>query len=206
VRVSEHRYSRDLRRIHLAQRLIGHQVRSRWVSTWSGLSVRRVRNLYLSYLASQPSLRRLRGPAPRNPLIFLRYPLLHMQASVLAGFADRFGIIPAQPLANAAVELVSLDVGERLCRAFELFKHAVPGATFTLEQFMALVVALAEQKDLTIGYCEDCQGVLLVDCLGQRRRQCPVCVRERYLAPIPELPLESPPQAPAEAYQQQSLF
>ena len=64
MRISEDRYSRDLRRINLAQRLIRHEVRTQWICAWTGLSDDRVRNLFRSYDKSSGRVQRHSGPSP----------------------------------------------------------------------------------------------------------------------------------------------
>ena len=45
MRISDARFSRDLRRYQLAWRLIRHEVRTRTIERWTGLSMHRIRNL-----------------------------------------------------------------------------------------------------------------------------------------------------------------
>jgi len=205
MRVSEDRFSRDLRRIELAKRLIALEVRTLWIRMWTGLTGNTVRNLYRSYIADQASPpRRRRGPPPSNPLLFLRSPALLEEASVLAALAVRFGVVPPEPVSNARRALAHLEVGERLCQAYELFRYVVPAAIFGMEQFMVLVFALAERKELRLDFCQGCQGVLLVDCLGRMRRTCPGC-RSEDSSLTEKDPSEGSPPLPGAAFQQ-SLF
>jgi len=175
MRVSESRYSRDIRRIDLARRLIRHRVRTQWICAWTGLSGERVRNLYHSYSQTQPARHRARGPSPRRTFTLLRSPRLQNEASALGGIAYRLGLIPAQPVRNPEVVLAGVDLGEQLCKAFELYHQVVPGAGFTMEQFILLVFALAERKELDMALCESCRGFLIVDCTGTSQRRCPTC-------------------------------
>jgi len=205
MRVSEDRFSRDLRRIQLAKRLIFHEVRTRWITLWTGLSGHTVRNLYSSYIKDQssPPARR-RGPPPTNPLVFLRYVHLRDEASTLAGLAYQFGLVPEEPVSNARRVLARLEVGEKLCEAYELFQHLLPSATFGMEQYMILLFALAERTELTLDFCEGCKGVLLVDPLGRSRRMCSRCRNERSLL-IESEPSEGSLPPPNESFQR-SLF
>jgi len=205
MRVSEDRYTRDLRRIHLAQRMMRQEVRTGWICAWTGLTADRVRNLYQSYAASLKLKQRRRGPSPTRTLNFVESPLLHSEASALAALAYRMGVIPAQPVQRPESVLVGLDLGERMCRTFELYRRVVGGATLTMEHFILLVFALAERTTLELGRCEVCQGALIVDRLGAVRRRCPPCRRG-----TPEPPLEEGPVDPSDnepsAGGQQSLF
>jgi hypothetical protein len=205
MRISEDRYTRDLRRIHLAQRLIQHEVRTRWICAWTGLTGERVRNLYQSYATSLKLKHRRRGPSPTRTLSFVRSPLLHSEASALAGLAYRMRVIPAEPIQNPQAVLAGLELGERMCRTFELYRHVVGGATLTMEHFILLVFALAERATLELGRCEVCQGALIVDRLGTDRRVCPPCRRGTAEAPL-EDGLGEPGDDEPSGGQQQSLF
>jgi len=189
----------------LAQRLIQHEVRTRWICAWTGLTGERVRNLYQSYAATLNLKQRRRGPSPTRTLSFVQSPLLHSEASALAALAYRMRVIPPEPIENPEAVLVGLDLGERMCRTFELYRHVICGATLTMEHFILLVFALAERTTLELGRCEVCQGALIVDRLGAVRRRCPPCRRG-----MAEPPLEEDPQGPGEdepsGGQQQSLF
>ena len=78
MRISEDRYTRDLRRLHLARRLIQYEVRTRWICACTGLSGNRVRNLFHSYQESLGSARRRRGPSRRQVSSFLTSPTLDL--------------------------------------------------------------------------------------------------------------------------------
>jgi len=53
--------------------------------------------------------------------------------------------------------------------------YIVHGATMTMEQFILLVVSLAERRILSLEYRGSCRGVLVVDCPGAKRWLCPSC-------------------------------
>src|SRR6185295_8553091 len=72
MRVTEDRYSRDLRRINLAQQLIRHEVRTAAIRLWTGLSGDRVRKLMRSYTATAGEGLRHRGPPPTSIAEFMR--------------------------------------------------------------------------------------------------------------------------------------
>jgi hypothetical protein len=175
MRISEDRYSRDLRRIQLACRMMQHEVRTQWICAWTGLSGARVRNLYRSYEESLDGAQRHRGPSPKRISSFLRSPQLRTEASAAGGLAQALGVIPDQPMANARRVLPTLESGERLCQAYELFRQIAPEARLTMDQLILLVIALAERQDLEIAHCRNCHGALLVDRLGASRRLCTAC-------------------------------
>ena len=65
MRVSEDRYTRDLRRIQLAHRLIRHEVRTYWIRAFTRFTEGRIRNLLRSYGRASDGLHRYRGSPPR---------------------------------------------------------------------------------------------------------------------------------------------
>lgn len=175
MRISEGRYARDLRRLQLAQRLIDLEVRTKAVRAWTGLSELRIRNLCKFYDPAWVGRPRHRGPAPTRAEAFLRSPGLRSEASAIGGLAHALGVVPKASGSRARARTADIEAGERLCDAFELYRRVVPGARFTMNQFLLLVAALAEGTDLELGCCSECRGALLVDPLGIKRRLCIAC-------------------------------
>lgn len=187
MRISEDRYTRDLRRINLAHRLIRHEARTYWIRAFTRLTEGRIRNLLRSYgLAPDAGARavhRHRGSPPRLYTRFMA-PKHHSEASALAGLALVWHLIPEEPVPNAWRTLPSLDFGEELCETFENSRLMIPGATLNLDRFILLVMALAERQ-LTVARCSQCGALILLDPLGAKRRICVWCEREPAdLAPV----------------------
>jgi hypothetical protein len=101
----------------------------------------------------------------------------HSEASALAGLALAWHLVPEEPTRNARRTLPSLEFGESLCEAFELFLLIVSGATLNLDRFILLVMALSERQ-LTVGRCGQCCATILLDPLGAKRRLCVSCERQ----------------------------
>jgi hypothetical protein len=175
MRVSEDRYIRDLRRINLAQRLIHHEARTRSICAWTGLSDERVRNLYRSYGAGATPVQRHRGPSPSRLATFLRSPTLRSEASAIAGVAYVLGVIPPRPVPNARKTLPGVELGERLCHAFEIFRRVVPESHLSIDQFILLALSLALGDELEVGHCDHCHAALLLDPLSASPRRGPSC-------------------------------
>ena len=189
MRVSEDRYSRDLRRIQLAHRLIRHEVRTYWIRAFTRLTDGRIRNLLRSYGLATDGVRRHRGRPPRLYTRFMP-PSKHSEASGLAGLALVWHLVPDEPVRNASRTLPSLEFGESLCEAFELFRLIVPRATLNLDRCILLVMALAERQ-LTVGRCSQCPAVVLLDPLGAKRSLCVSCERQ----PVPLAAASPNPEA-----------
>lgn len=194
MRVSEDRYTRDLRRIQLAHRLVRHEVRTYWIRAFTRFTEGRIRNLLRSYGLNTDGLHRRRGSPPRLYTKFMA-PKKHSEASALAGLAFTWHLIPADPIVNAWRTLPSLDLGEELCDAYELFRLMIPGATLNLDRFILLVMALAERQ-LTVGHCSHCRALILLDPLGVKRRICVHC--EKYPSPVVADAVDPEPEALAD--------
>lgn len=177
MRVSESRYTRDLRRINLAQRMIQHEVRTQWICAWAGISDERVRNLVKSYDQGRVGVARHRGPSPKVFTPLLRTSAMRSEASALAGLACALNLIPTSPIVNARSVLPGVELGERLIYTFELYKFVVPAAKLKMDHFILLVVSLAEGKELEVGHCSHCQAAVLRDHLGRARPECEMCRR-----------------------------
>jgi hypothetical protein len=175
MRVSEDRYVRDLRRIHLAQRMIRHEVRTTTICAWTGFNEERIRNLAKSYESNQQPANRHRGPSPKRIEVFLRYNILRSEAACLGGLARSFGVLSPQSLKEAARVLPSMAVGELLCHTFEVYRAVVPEARLTMEHFILLVFALAEGAEIELDHCAHCDGVILVEPALRERRICFAC-------------------------------
>jgi hypothetical protein len=178
MRVSEDRYSRDLRRLNLAERFLRHEVRTQWICAWTGLSVHRVRNLYRSYDKSSGGIPRHRGPSPNRLASYLRSPALRAEASAIGGLARVFEVVPPKPAPNAWRDRANVEAGERLCAVFELYQQIVPQSRFTMDQFIRLAIALTEGGYLEMGHCTTCHGALLVERLVPSRRLCLACQQD----------------------------
>jgi hypothetical protein len=212
MRISEDRYSRDLRRLNLAQRLIRHEVRTYWISAWTGLSHNRVRKLFRSYYRAAGVVQRHRGPSPTRLAAFLRSPTLRTEASAIGGLACVLGVLPPKLAPSANRDRQSVEAAaERLCGIFELYQHIVPQSHFTMDQFIRLTIALAEGQDLKIGHCENCHGALLLERPAASRRLCPICRQDLLVHPSAdrtraarrlEDPVAADPAEPPESYQQ----
>src|ERR1700683_3755169 len=148
MRVSNDRYSRDLRSIDLARRMLKLEARTQTICAWTALSADRVRNLSRSHggdgSGRKPS--RHRGPSPSKLAKLMSTKAFRSEAAAIAGLCGVLDVIPAQACPNARVSLPGLARGERLCYALELFREAIPHARVTIEQLVLLVLTVAERE------------------------------------------------------------
>ena len=178
MRISDARYSRDLRRYQLAWRFIQHGARTRTVQRWTGLSTYRVRTLYDAYAGGADSGSPARGVAPHQVSFFWRSSQLRSEAAVLAGFLAAFGVFPDGPECGAVGSLESVGRGERLCRAYEEFRAYWPEAQSTLEHAILLMEELVRGVEMGLACCMDCDVLIVVDRLAIAPPRCAFCLHE----------------------------
>ena len=128
-------------------------------------------------------MERHRGPSPTQLAPLLINPMVRSEVAALGALCRILGVLPKEPLANARQQLPGIPSGERLCAALELFRQVVPGARLSLEQAVALVLALAEGDRWSLGHCDRCRGVVLLDRLSPRLPICVHCEKDSREAP-----------------------
>lgn len=178
MRVSDERYSRDVRRHELALCLIRHEVRTHTIRIWTGLSDERIRTLCRSY-GNGSGARRHRGPAPQTLETIMQSTALRTEAAAIGGLCSALGLIPSSAINLTSTRSgASLAYAERLCFAFELYKYIVPDSQLSLEQVILLVTVLARRAEIALDHCISCEAVILIDRLARQRRLCTHCRRE----------------------------
>jgi hypothetical protein len=187
---TENRYSRQLRRYAFALRLIQHNARTQTILAWSGLSTYRVRTLYRADGPDQgdPGRRRPRGRPPYQLQFFWRSAKRADEAAVLGGIARLLNVIPEHPIQKGSEVARSLQQGERVCVAYELWHAFIPDSEISIDHAFLLVTALARGDEVRLGHCLDCKALILVDCLrpaGQMCESCETCKRRHLLAHKP---------------------
>jgi len=174
VRISDDRYNRDIRRHTLAMRLIRHQARTDTIQRWTGLSAFRIRALVHTYTGER-AVQRHRGAAPRKLSVFYKSTDHEIQGLALAICYQLEGLIPKQPVLDAARAFPGLEAGERLCNAFEAFIQMFPKPYFALEHAMLLAIALASAEEFALGECSHCGGLVITKSPDRRNALCVFC-------------------------------
>jgi hypothetical protein len=177
----ENRYSRQLRRYSFALRLIRHNARTQTILAWSGLSLYRIRTLYRAYGTDHgiPGLMRPRGRPPHQLNFFWQSARLRSEVATLAGIARLLNVFPAHPVHDAPEPLNSLQRGEAVCAAYELFHAYIPTSQVSIDHAFLLVSALSRGDEVRLGHCVACDGLILVDCLKPPRQTCAFCSSAR---------------------------
>lgn len=176
MRISDHRYNRDLFRIDLALRFIRHEARTQTIRAWTGLSDDRIRKLYRNY-SNEPgaAVSRPRGKSPQQAALFTRSPKLKEESSLLASLCSLLGALPRTGAPVSRQTLVNLSRGELLCQAFEVYRDLVAEPCISFENLVYLVRALAEGHELTLANCEECGALTVFDRITFKAHHCPYC-------------------------------
>src|SRR6202789_606785 len=117
VTVGDERFDRYYRRIRLALRLMSHGARAQTASDWSGLTPDQLVTLRKRWMPNAED--GFRGPSPRSFVPFFKSALKSSHAAVFAGIYRMLGIKSSEP---------SLDGGEKLCEAYEIYREWEPNA------------------------------------------------------------------------------
>ena len=189
MRVTDDRYSRDLRRYDLAVRLIRHEARTQTIRQWTGLTDDRIRKLYRSYVRAGAGhgggegVRRHRGKSPRQVTFFARSRTLQLDTACLAAVFSMFGVLPPQRVADASRTLPGLVRGELLCDAYETYRRIAPQPQISFEHAAFLALALAAGAEIRLQNCRACNGLGPGDPLALRATECLSCGASTQPAP-----------------------
>jgi hypothetical protein len=109
---------------------------------------------------------RLRGPSPSSFEIFFRSALTSSQAALFVCICRIVG---------AAKSHNSLEDGEKICEAFEIFREWEPDAHLEFEQAVLLLVGTGDAEKIELVSCSGCRVALLCDKMGDSRKTCRRC-------------------------------
>jgi hypothetical protein len=176
MRVTDHRYSQEHRNLTLAMRMIRYEARTNTITAFTGLTDDRIRKLYQSYIAQEGShlhIRRRRGKSPQQVERLIRNAATQQHASVLAGSFVSVGLIDGITPENKATD--PCTIAERLCDAYDLYRHLVDEKRLSFEHAWFLWHTLEHNDELQLATCSACGGLILLDRYSVRPRPCPWC-------------------------------
>ena len=170
-------FSRDLKRIETARRMVWHQARTQTVTQYTGITRNRLATLRRRW--GVPEDTRRRGPAPSSLTVFVHSPQARSEAAAIATVCIAFQAMPPHAINGRTPALPSLALADRLLEAYEAYRAAVPDSEIEFEELLLLVRELAEGKLIELGICRGCKSVILVLRYGTSRRTCLHCDRHR---------------------------
>ena len=180
MRVTQHRYTGELDRFHLAIRMLGLQARTSTIGRYTGLSSDRIRKAYLSYLVDHGKRnlpQRQRGRPPSRLARFFQTRDRHCESTILLALFLHAGLLVVDDSARCSIprSLSLLSVGERLCDAYEMHRGLLPSGEMSLELAATLLRALGETHDLIIAHCATCGAPYVQDAYALDYGRGPFC-------------------------------
>ena len=172
-------FSRDLRRIEVARRMVLHQVRTQTIVDYTSLTRNRLATLRRRWCVAESSRRR--GPPPRSIAVFLRTPRARSEAAAILSLCIVIDALPP-PLPKDRAAHPSLLVADRLCEAFEAFRTWIPNSTIKFEELLLLANELATGKLIKLSTCRGCKSAILIFRNGIPRGTCSHCDRHGAVA------------------------
>ncbi|MBM0105799.1 hypothetical protein JM946_13745 [Steroidobacter sp. S1-65] len=169
------RMERELRRRHLAMRLIRHQARTHTIQEFTGLT--RHQQATLRRQAGIPTDSRIRGPAPTSFEDFFTSARTQNESAVLALLYRALG--PSKFVRRHGGWEAAVERGEQLCDVYETWRAFFPSSRFEFDRLILLGEGLARGQEISFASCRSCHALLLIDLLGPNRRLCVHCSRAR---------------------------
>jgi len=176
MRFTDDRYSYERRCLDVAMRMIRYEARTYTVKKCTGLSDDRVRKLYKSYIANERSnaaIKRRRGKSPREIQCVLQNAQTQLQASLLASALVAIGLLDSSATNSARRD--SVQLGEQLCNAYEVYVELLSDQPLSFEHAWFLLHALIDGSDLYLRPCNHCGGMSVQDRYSLRLRICAWC-------------------------------
>jgi len=164
VMVGNERFDRHYRKIRLGLRLMSHRARAQTASDWSGLTRYQLVTLRRRWMPDAED--GFRGPRPTSYRPFFRSALNSRHAALFAGIHRMVGITSLVP---------SLEGGEKLCEAYEIFREWEPDAQLEFDYGVLLATGVLKAVEVDLLTCQSCGCALLIDKLGQVQRNSSRC-------------------------------
>ena len=164
VRVGDARFDRYYRRIRLGLRLMLHGARAQTASDWSELTLDQLVTLRRRWMSDADD--GFRGPAPSSYRPFFRSALKASHAAIFVGISRMVGVDTRRP---------SVEGGERLCEAYEIYREWEPDAPLEFDYGVLLATGAMAGEDITFSTCERCRCALLMDKLNVPEARCARC-------------------------------
>jgi hypothetical protein len=165
---------RDLRRLELARRLVGHEARTQHVLSLTGYTKRQ-----FDYLRQRWGVEEDSRPRGQTYISFTRFftsARLRTEAAVAGAMFRMFRSAAAKSPRRAPSRF---NLGELLCEVYEGLHASFPGSIIKFDQLHLLASGILKGEAIGLGNC-GCGATILVDLLlASRRRICWACQRKR---------------------------
>lgn len=179
MRITDNRYVGEQAQFELALRMIRHEARTRTIRECTGLSDDRIRKIYNTYFQPRNgnTVRRRRGKSPRQIQRFVKTPEHCLQASSLAALLVVGNILRIDDArcVRRCWPRPDIELGHRMCRAYESFLLLHRRPKFNLEWAFNLYHWLSQNEDLKLSSCLQCATLFVADRYALDQTHCPRC-------------------------------
>jgi hypothetical protein len=166
-------FSRDLKRIEIARRMVCHQARTQTITQFTNITRNRLAALRKRWCVSQESRRR--GPPPRSIATFLRTPRARSEAAAIASLCIAFDALTIPVPGGSRTTRPPLVLADRLCETYEAYLACIPDSKIEFEELLLLAHELAKGDMVRFGVCKGCKSAVLVLAYDPTRRNCLHC-------------------------------
>jgi hypothetical protein len=179
MRVTDDRYAGELEKFDLAMRMIRHEARTGTIRACTGFTEDRVRKLVASYCrqSGHVPLRRRRGKSPRQVTPFVSSAERQAEATLLATLYIycRAARVTAEGRIARIEEHSPVQMGERVCQAYELYLELQNAPALSFEWAWNLYHALLVSGELYFSWCRTCDAPYVQDRYALDYEHCPSC-------------------------------
>ena len=178
MRITDNRYAGELQKFDLAMRMIRLEARTGTIRACTGFTEDRVRKLVASYCerTGEAAVRRRRGKSPRRIDRFIGNSWRQAEATVLAALFVYCGVTSLADGDCRRARLASpVELGERLCQAFETYTRLKRQPGLSFEWAWSLYHAMVERGELYFAWCDACRSPYVQDRYALDYRRCPGC-------------------------------
>ncbi|MEM6511727.1 MAG: hypothetical protein AAF660_01835 [Pseudomonadota bacterium] len=179
MRFTDDRYSGEQAQFQLAMRMIGHEARTHTIRECTGLSDDRIRKIYTTYFRDHGNgrVRRRRGKSPRQVQRFVKSPEHRSQAMSLVSLyhTGRLVRIERDDQVRNCWPRPGVELGHRLCRAFETYCLLHPQRLYNFEWAYSLYFNICYNDELVIHSCIACGSLCIRDAYALDNGLCPAC-------------------------------
>ena len=193
-------FDRELKRRQLAHRLVVHRARTQTIFLLTGLSRHQLATLRRRWRITTEM--RHRGPPPTSFTVFHSTLRVRAEAAALGVFWKVLSNLRASNT-GAPKKTLPAEIGENLCDVFEAYVACFPQSELEIEHLVLLVRGLDNADAIALSTCLNCEGVVLADLLGARRRLCIHCQRSSDGVEPHSIEQDKPSQGTGEAVQQE---
>jgi hypothetical protein len=154
------------RKYSVAERLIQHRARTKLVNAITGVTEYEIKQLYAKIHNEAPK----RGSSTSSLLFFFKSAAVKIETTLLAQ------CIKSQGLFNSDVDTFSLEFGELICEAFEMYSMMTDNHLLDFERCLVLINAL-HKKSIVLQECEHCKThfTLAYEHATKHNCTCPFC-------------------------------